>query len=628
MRPLYKKGDHLRPGNWRPICCAVMEAKQVWMVILRRIQRRLYAAGVIPDNMWGSVPGRSTQEASFVYDMYLDDEDLVAFVASVDVKGALPNTPHRLIEEVWRQLGLPYGDFVEKYLRTRRYTVATGKGCTEWVTPGSGVPQGGVEGPFLYMLAMLPLMSWIAREYPQLARAPHTSPAQAYVDDAVPMARDEKAQQVVQDLMQRYGRDNHLVWSTEKSAVLRRGGEGGMALDVGDGVAWLERAEEAVVLGHVQAMEAGGARLPDKLLRGFRAMLVVLWHHPLSVQTTLYYLRAVLNAAIGYQGMHLPNWRGQLEEVEGEVRRLIRGYEGIPTEVPWFVMQTLTAYYGEGMPMAGEAYRAHTARTLSRMCHNQEEVVRRVCHQSIAEVQKEENMCPRYVCHRRRRLAAGRKECMWRVLQAVLPGEEHMLATNRTCCRRGPILVLDTDFRGAAHGTVRWVRKEGVSMEVLHVRRKDMKEYKKAGLHHTEFYRDSRIVEWGVYKGMMRRARGQEDGGNTTREGGAGQRREGQGQTGHTVMCAAGTQRAEGEGAECNRAVVQCPCGYVPERQDPGGDRTGGPVLEMHQGGLAGPVASPENDGMGVPNRDHAHYGRQGTVVGAGTAAAQGGAGG
>ena len=321
VRPLYKKGDHLRPGNWRPICCAVTEAKLVWMVIFGRIQRQLYAAGVIPDNMWGSVPGRP---------MYLDDEDLEALMASVDVKGAFPNTLHRLIEEVWRQLGLPYGDFMEKYLRTRRYTVATGKGCTEWVTPGSGVPQGGLEGPFLYLLAMLPLMSWIAREYPQLARAPHTSSAQAYVDDAVPMARDEKAQQVVQDLMQR---------SAEKSAVLRRGGEEGMTLDVGDGVAWLERAGEAVVLGHVQAMEARGVRLPDKLVRGFRAMLVVLRHHPPSVQTTLYYLRAVLNAAVGYQGMHLPYWREQLQEAEGEVRRLIRGYEGIPTEVPWCVLR-------------------------------------------------------------------------------------------------------------------------------------------------------------------------------------------------------------------------------------------------------------------------------------------------
>ena len=44
-------------------------------------------------------------------------------------------------------------------------------------------------------------------------------------------------------------------------------------------------------------------------------------------------------------------------------------------------------------------------------------------------------------------------------------------------------------------------------------------------------------------------------------------------------------------------------------------------------GGLAGTVISPENDGMDVSDCNHAHYGRQETVVGAGTAAAQGGAG-
>ena len=175
--------------------------------------------------------------------------------------------------------------------------------------------------------------------------------------------------------------------------------------------------------------------------------------------------------------MHLPYLREQLEEVEGEVRRLIRGYEG---------MRRL-GWAGLGA------------------------VVRRLCYHSVAEVQKEENMCPRYVWHPRGRLAAGRKERMWRALQAVLPGGEHMLATNRTCGRRGLILVLDTDFGAAAHGTVRWIRKEGVSMEVLHVRRKDMKEYKRAGLHHAEFSRDARMVELGVYMWMTRRTRGQED---------------------------------------------------------------------------------------------------------------------
>ena len=49
-------------------------------------------------------------------------------MASVDVEGVFPNTLHRVIEEVWTQLGLLYGDFVGKSLRSRRYTVATGKG--------------------------------------------------------------------------------------------------------------------------------------------------------------------------------------------------------------------------------------------------------------------------------------------------------------------------------------------------------------------------------------------------------------------------------------------------------------------------------------------------------------------
>ena len=135
---------------------------------------------------------------------------------------------------------------------------------------------------------------------------PHLATTSHHVSTICSPFQDEKAQQVLQDLMQRYGRDNGLVWSAEKFAVLRRGGEGGMALDVGDGVAWPERAEEAVVLGHVQAVEAEGVRLPEKLLRGFRAMLVVLRNHPPSVQATLYYLQAVLNAPIGYRGMHFP----------------------------------------------------------------------------------------------------------------------------------------------------------------------------------------------------------------------------------------------------------------------------------------------------------------------------------
>ena len=298
---------------------------------------------------------------------------------------------------------------------------------------------------------------------------------------------------------------------------------------------------------------------------------------------------------------------------------LIRGYDGIPTEVPRCVLRSPRAYYGAGMPTTGEAYRAHTARALNKMCHNQEEVVQRVCYHAVAELQKEENMCPCFVWRGQKRLAAGKKERIWRVLQAVLPGEEHMLATNRTCGRSEPVLVLDVDFGGAVHRTVRLLMKEGVGSGVLHVRRKDMKEYRKAGLHHTEFYRDQGVVEWGVYRWMMRPGRGQEARARwdkrmrkmwkewvahsritrkrPRRGRGARAVQEKMQDRGERdkarpgiLLCA--PLGLKGEGTKYKRAVVRYPCGYVPETQHPGGGRTEGPVLEMHEEGGAGTVVS------------------------------------
>ena len=70
--------------------------------------------------------------------------------------------------------------------------------------------------------------------------------------------------------------------------------------------------------------------------------------------------------------------------------------------------------------------------------------------------------------------------------------------------------MLGTDFGGAEHGTVRLVMNEGVSLGVMHLGRKDMKEYQRAGLQQWESYREKGHAAWGVYKWMMRRGRGQE----------------------------------------------------------------------------------------------------------------------
>ena len=181
-----------------------------------------------------------------------------------------------------------------------------------------------------------------------------------------------------------------------------------------------------------------------------------------------------------------------------------------------------------------------------------------------------------------------------------------------------------------------------------------MKEYKRAGLNHAELYGEKGFVEWGVYNWLMRRARGHEtrtrwdkltqrmwkewvaQWGITrkVKARGEGERAEGEnalnrgerekGRRGILLVCFVETQRAAGERAKYGLAVLRCTCGYVPERQHPGGARAQGPVLEMHKGGGAGAVASPENDGVGLPDCDRAHYGRPGTVVGTSATAAKG----
>ena len=116
----------------------------------------------------------------------MDPLDLI--IAPLDVKGAFPNTPWRLLEVVWKRLGLPFYNFASGYIRTRKYTVRTGAGLTPFLEPGSGVPQGA-EGPFLYLLVTLPLALAIEQDYPAYAPYPLLSPLVGFADDSHPNSR-------------------------------------------------------------------------------------------------------------------------------------------------------------------------------------------------------------------------------------------------------------------------------------------------------------------------------------------------------------------------------------------------------------------------------------------------------
>ena len=183
VHPLYKKGDWARPGNQRPKVCATTEVKVVWTLILGCIAPAVFAH--VPASRWGAMAGRSPHEAIFLQDIALDGNSYEMIVPFPDVQGAFPHAPHRPLMEEWDAIGLPFLSFMTGYIQTRLYAVITAAGLTPWTGTGSGVPQGGAEGPFLYLLVTLLLAFELARVYPGYAPYPLWSPLINFGDDNI-----------------------------------------------------------------------------------------------------------------------------------------------------------------------------------------------------------------------------------------------------------------------------------------------------------------------------------------------------------------------------------------------------------------------------------------------------------
>ena len=153
----------------------------MWTLILGRIAPAVFAH--LPASMWGVMAGRSPHEAIFLQDTALHMNPYEMIIASLDVQGAFPHAPHRLLTEVSDAMGLPFLSFMTGYIQTQLYAVITAAGLSPWTGTDSGVPQGGVEGPFLYLLVTLPLAFELARVYPGYAPYPLRSPLINFADD-------------------------------------------------------------------------------------------------------------------------------------------------------------------------------------------------------------------------------------------------------------------------------------------------------------------------------------------------------------------------------------------------------------------------------------------------------------
>ena len=355
---------------------------------------------------------------------------------------------------MWKRLGLPFYNFASDHIRTRKYTVRTGAGLTPFLEPGGGVPQGGAEGPFLYLLVTLFLALAIEQDYPAYAPYLLLSPLVGFTDDTnltvahTPHETDAPdtgptVTQQANDLLGvtvSYLSHNNLIVHPTTSVAMIKGSATPPTL--GPQGPPMHVVTTTTHLGVIQAANPEDTTLPPKL----QSHLAHLPRYASpttkalspSHQSLAYYLTGVLNASIGFQALHLTHPTTALQPATRAVTKAWAAHWGWPTPIPTRAIRAAWPHYGDAIgDKVKAAYTRHKALLLHRMTHNHSPEVREVTKIRLQAAQRARNTCPCWVLHQTG-MPTNISTRPWNHLQLLLPSPHHAILTNHTCPEEGP----------------------------------------------------------------------------------------------------------------------------------------------------------------------------------------------
>ena len=170
---IFKKGKKTDPGNYRPVSLTSVVSKIMESIVRDGIVSHLMKNDLISDEQHGFVPGRDcmTQLLACIEDWTERLENSRTFdVIYTDFSKAFDSVPHERLFLKLDAIGIR-GDvlkWIKTFLRGRTQCVNVDGAKSTWRDVLSGIPQGSVIGPILFVIFINDMPSHIKHNFCKL----------------------------------------------------------------------------------------------------------------------------------------------------------------------------------------------------------------------------------------------------------------------------------------------------------------------------------------------------------------------------------------------------------------------------------------------------------------------------